>query len=68
MNKIEIKGLYVPIITPMFHGEFDKGSMQKLIESVDQYVDGYVPCLSSGEGQVLSNEQWKEVVQFVRIF
>jgi 4-hydroxy-tetrahydrodipicolinate synthase len=66
MNKEIVKGLYVPLITPMLYGVFDKESMSKLIKSVDQYVDGYVPCLSSGEGQILSNGQWKEVVEFVR--
>ncbi len=67
MNKKEIvKGLYIPLITPMLYGTFDKDSMAKLIKSVDQYVDGYVPCLTSGEGQIISNEQWKEIVEFVR--
>lgn len=66
MNKKTLTGLYVPLITPMLYGEFDKDSMSKLIKSVDQYVDGYVPCLSSGEGHVLSSNQWREVVEFVR--
>jgi 4-hydroxy-tetrahydrodipicolinate synthase len=66
MNKEIVKGLYIPLVTPMLYGVFDKESMSKLIKSVDQYVDGYVPGLSSGEGQIISNEQWKEVVEFVR--
>lgn len=66
MTKQIIKGLYIPLVTPMLYGVLDKESMSKLIKSVDEYVDGYVPCLSSGEGQIISNEQWKEVVEFVR--
>jgi 4-hydroxy-tetrahydrodipicolinate synthase len=66
MSKNIVKGLYLPLITPMLYGHFDKDSMLKLIKSVDEYVDGYVPCLSSGEGQIISNEQWKEVVEFIR--
>ena len=63
---MKITGLWIPLITPMLYGVFDKESMSKLIKSVDQYVDGYVPCLSSGEGQIISKEQWKEIVKFVR--
>ncbi len=62
----KITGLWVPLVTPMYRGEFDMASMAKLIDSVDEYADGYVPCLSSGEGQFLSNEQWHEVVMSVR--
>lgn len=66
INQENMKGLFIPLVTPMKYGEFDKVSMKKLIESVDQNVDGFVPCLSSGEGQVLTDEQWVEVVSFVR--
>lgn len=61
-----IKGLLVPLITPMYHGSFDDESMAKLITNVDQYVDGYVPCLSSGEGAVMADDLWQEVVSSVR--
>ena len=50
----------------MRYGVFDNKSMAKLMQSVDKYVDGYVPCLSSGEGEAISNEQWKEIVKYVR--
>lgn len=50
----------------MKYGEFDKGSMKNLIKTVESTVDGFVPCLSSGEGNVLNDEQWAEVVSFVR--
>lgn len=66
MSKITVNGLYVPLVTPMYFGKFDPVSMAKLMASVDEYVDGYVPCLSSGEGQILSDELWIEVVTFVR--
>ncbi|HYC34098.1 MAG TPA: dihydrodipicolinate synthase family protein [Candidatus Paceibacterota bacterium] len=60
------KGLYVPLITPILYGSFDRQSMMRLIRSVDNYVDGYVPCLSSGEGQLISNKEWREIVKCVR--
>lgn len=61
-----MKGLFVPLVTPMKYGAFDYESMKKLIASLESEVDGYVPCLSSGEGHVLTNDQWAEVVACVR--
>ena len=66
LQKGSLKGMYIPIITPMKYGEFDEVSMGKLIDSVDEYVDGYVPCLSSGEGAFLTKELWVKVTSFVR--
>ena len=66
LSKNSIKGVFVPLVTPMRYGEFDKESMAQLMQSIEQYVDGYVPCLSTGEGNVLTNDQWYEVVSFVR--
>ncbi|MFT7557399.1 MAG: 4-hydroxy-tetrahydrodipicolinate synthase [Planctomycetota bacterium] len=63
-----VKGLYIPIITPMLYGQFDKTAMAQLIDSVDKYVDGYVPCLSSGEGAFMDIELWNEVIVFVRSY
>jgi 4-hydroxy-tetrahydrodipicolinate synthase len=61
-----VKGLWVPLITPMFHGSYDRQSMRKLMKSIDSYIDGYVPCLSSGEGHILSDKQWRIVAMNVR--
>lgn len=64
--KIKITGVYVPIITPMYRGTIDRDSLKNLIDTMEPFVEGYVPCLSSGEGAHLSLEQWKEVVSIVR--
>lgn len=61
-----MKGLFVPLITPMKYGKFDKESMEQLVKGVEITVDGFVPCLSSGEGNVLTDEQWIEVISCVR--
>lgn len=60
MNK-----LAVPLLTPYLNGSFDFESMSRLVKSVDSYVDSYVPCLSTGEGSVLRNETWAQVVSGV---
>lgn len=41
--------------------------MVRLIWSLDTYADGYIPCLSSGEGDVMDDELWWEVVQATKI-
>jgi 4-hydroxy-tetrahydrodipicolinate synthase len=61
----DMKGLFIPLLTPMKYGDFDQESMKALIKSVENTVDGFIPCLSTGEGNVLSDEQWVEVVSYV---
>ena len=48
-----IVGLFVPLVTPIYKGKFDGTSMKKLVKFLDSTVDGYIPCLSSGEGKRL---------------
>ncbi len=62
VNKLTLRGLYAPLITPMHQGSFDSASMKKLMMSMEDSVQGYVPCLSSGEGAVLSPAQWEDAV------
>ena len=66
MNTLNVKGLWVPIVTPMYKGSYDAQSMGRLIESIDTFMDGYVPCLSTGEGASLSDELWGEIIIDVR--
>lgn len=68
MKLTKLKGLYIPIITPMLKANFDKESMRAVFDSVDEYINGYIPCLSSGEGADLNNSQWKEVVVCLRSY
>lgn len=64
--KLQIRGLWVPLITPCYEGKFDEESLVNLIEKIEPYVDGLVPCLSSGEGRKMSNEFWAEMIEVVR--
>lgn len=54
------------MITPFYKHQLDRLSLTALIRSVEDEVQGFVPCLSSGEGHLLSDEQWLEVVQATR--
>ncbi len=65
-HNTEIKGLWAPIVTPFFEGRFDKDSLAKLIRKIEPDVDGFVPCLSSGEGDKMSEEVWTEVIKAVK--
>ena len=63
-----LSGIYVPLVTPFYRGALDPRSLKKLIHYVAPSVDGYVPCLSSGEGALLSDAVWKDVVYYTRSF
>lgn len=56
----------MPLITPCYRGQFDPLSLTGLIRSLEAKVQGFVPCLSSGEGQMLNDKQWEQVVQATR--
>lgn len=60
-----MKKLIIPIITPYLNGIFDRQSMERLIDVVDNHVDFYAPCLSSGEGGNLKGKKWEEVIECV---
>jgi 4-hydroxy-tetrahydrodipicolinate synthase len=61
-------GIYVPLVTPFYKGQFDPQSLNKLMRFVSPEVNGFVPCLSSGEGSVISNSVWEAVVQCTRAY
>jgi 4-hydroxy-tetrahydrodipicolinate synthase len=61
-----LSGLYVPLLTPLLRGEIDVVSLRRLIRSVEPYIAGYVPCLSTGEGEFLSSQQWAVVIEATR--
>lgn len=61
-----LSGIYVPLVTPFFKGRFDPQSMKKLMQFTSPAVDGYVPCLSSGEGSSICDEIWEQVILCTR--
>ncbi len=60
--KQPLRGLWVPLLTPMDHGAFDRESLLRLMQSIEPFVDGYLPCLTTGEGAALAFETWRAVV------
>lgn len=61
----QIKGVWVPLVTPMYRGRFDHQSMIKLLKATQPYIDGYVVGLSSGEGEDLSEGLWRDTLACV---
>jgi 4-hydroxy-tetrahydrodipicolinate synthase len=61
-----LAGIYVPLVTPFYKGQFDPQSLKKLIQFTAPEVSGFVPCLSSGEGSIISDSVWEEVVRCAR--
>ncbi|PVZ19780.1 MULTISPECIES: dihydrodipicolinate synthase family protein [unclassified Pseudomonas] len=55
--------ILVPLVTPLdAHGEVCERSVQRLIHACGPLVDGFIPCLTSGEGWRLSPRQWSDML------
>lgn len=57
-------GTIVPLITPLdAGGAVDRSSVDRLVDYVHRDVTGLMPTLSSGEGEKLSDAQWRDMVE-----
>lgn len=65
-SPLSLGGIYVPLVTPYYRGKFDPRSLKSLISFTSPHVNGYVPCLSSGEGNIISDGVWDDVVRCAR--
>lgn len=62
---IKLTGLWVPLVTPFYKGVLDSISLKRLVHTLEPKVDGFIPCLSSGEGGKLSLKDWESVIKEV---
>lgn len=59
-----LRGILVPLITPIqANGLVCGDSVARLIDHVGICADGFVPCLTTGEGWRLTDAQWCDMVQ-----
>lgn len=65
LTRDQLKGLIVPLITPVAQGAFDAQSMVSLMNSLDDKIDAYAPCMSTGEGQLMTLDLWDQVIAVV---
>lgn len=57
------RGVLVPLVTPVdSEGAICAEDIRGLVDSVRPFVVGLMPALSSGEGWVLSERQWSELL------
>jgi 4-hydroxy-tetrahydrodipicolinate synthase len=55
--------IFIPLITPLKHDRsICKDSVKALIASTHEVAGGYIPCLTSGEGWLLSDTQWTNML------
>ncbi|WP_175174921.1 dihydrodipicolinate synthase family protein [Achromobacter pestifer] len=57
--------IFVPLITPIdYRGMVCGPSVQRLLSSLRHSANGFIPCLTSGEGWRLSATQWEDMLRF----
>lgn len=64
MRKLELKGIFVPHITPFTReGDIDKKALRTCVRFwLKEGVSGLVPCGSNGEAPYLSRDERREVI------
>ena len=59
------KQILVPLVTPLTpEGNVCADSVGRLMQFLHPHVDGFVPCLTSGEGWELSQTQWRDMLRY----
>ncbi len=59
-----IQGTFVPLVTPLSKArEVDEGGVKRLISSLKPPADGFIPCLSTGEGRYLDDRTWCRMLE-----
>jgi len=60
---IKLTGCYTAIITPMKKGKIDFEAFEKILNyQIKSSITGIVPCGSTGEGSVLKDEEYLEIL------
>lgn len=58
-------GVFIPLVTPLDEaGSVCRQSVGHLLAQSCHTASGYIPCLTSGEGWLLSRSQWEAMVRF----
>jgi len=65
MRNDKIRGIFVPLVTPLDKKKrVDEKGVRRLITSLEPKVEGFIPCLSTGEGRHLSESLWARMMEF----
>lgn len=61
---MEIKGVWLPIITPFFQEEVDYDSYEKLIEYyISKKIHGIIPLATTGESPTIKDYEFEKVIE-----
>lgn len=69
MNDLQnqLRGLWLPLVTPFRDGELDAASLRRLVRHyADRPVDGLILAATSGEGLTLDGAELEQVVTLAR--
>ena len=62
------KNILIPLITPLNQKRIVcEDSVRSLIDRSKDHTVGYIPCLTSGEGWKLTEQQWSKMLQYTRL-
>ncbi len=64
-NQQYSENILVPVVTP-FNQDFAvcESSVANIIERIRPFAEGFLPCLTSGEGWCLNQQQWQDMVRY----
>lgn len=58
------KSIFVPLVSPLDElSQICEASVRRLMHCSRPYVDGYIPCLTSGEGWRLGRRDWQRMLE-----
>lgn len=58
------KRIFIPLISPLDdQSRICESSVRQLLHSSQPFVDGYIPCLTSGEGWRLERRDWQRMLE-----
>ncbi len=67
LNTSSDKGILIPLITPLNeHKQVCEFSVKALIDRSKAFAEGYIPCLTSGEGWKLGEAHWRAMLEYTR--
>ncbi len=61
---MELKGVWLPVVTPFINNEVDYESYKRLINFyIDKKISGIIPLGTTGEGPVIEDEEFIKIVE-----
>lgn len=60
---MKIAGIWLPIVTPFWHNEFDYDTYKKLVEFyISKNIDGIIPLGTTGEVSTIEDDEYEKII------